>query len=89
MRNKREYEICNEIAKYMRLKYPKIPYRFDMAGLNLSVAQASMNKMIQYGKGWPDMFIAQWNKLTGYGGMCLEIKKEGTKLFKKGRENVY
>jgi hypothetical protein len=87
MRNKREYEICKAIAKYMKLKYPKIPFRFDMAGLNLSKAQAGMNKAIQFGAGWPDFFIAKskghCQSTEFYHGMYLEIKKEGTNLYKK------
>jgi hypothetical protein len=92
MRNNREYVICKDIALYMRLQYPTVMYRFDMAGLNLSIAQAGMNKGIQYGKGWPDMFIAKPQELLEgsgdesqfnlYYGLFIEIKKEGTKLYK-------
>jgi hypothetical protein len=81
MRNNREYQICKDIAYYMRLQYPDIIYRFDMAGLNLSMAQAGMNKAIQCGKGWPDLFIAE--KRRPYSGFFLELKAEGVKLQNK------
>lgn len=84
MRNNREYQICKDIAYYMRLQYPTVLFHFDLAGLNLSKAQAGMNKAIQLHRGFPDFFIAEGR--NGYGGMFLEIKAEGTKLYKKNFE---
>jgi hypothetical protein len=81
MRNNREYQICKDIAIYMRLQYPDVIYRFDMAGLNLSMAQAGMNKAIQCGKGWPDLFIAEARR--PYIGCFIEIKAEDAKLLKR------
>jgi hypothetical protein len=81
MRNNREYQICKDIAHYLRLQYPDILYHFDLAGLNLSRAQAGMMKAIQGGRGWPDLFIAK--PRSGYHGLFIEVKIEGTKLFKK------
>lgn len=86
-----EYQIYKQIATYMRYQYPKVAYRFDQAGLNLSKAQAGMNKAIQDGRGWPDLFIAQpmrhaemCDELTTcfkrYCGLFIEIKKDGTVL---------
>jgi|ERR1035437_4238931 hypothetical protein len=80
MRANREYQICKDIAIYMRLQYPKVLFHFDLAGLNLSRAQAGMMKAIQGGRGWPDLFIAQPNH--GYFGMFMEVKKEDTRLYK-------
>ena len=80
-RTNREYEIYAAIAKYMKLKYPGVLFRFDAAGLNLSRTQAGKNKAIQGDRGWPDFFLAKACK--GYHGLVLEIKVEGKKLFKK------
>ena len=85
-RNNREYQICKEIAKYLKLQYPKVIFRFDMAGLSLSIAQAGMNKAIQHGKGYPDLFISA--PIGKYHGLYLEIKKEGEKLCKKDGEPI-
>jgi hypothetical protein len=83
MRNNREYQICKDIAVYLRLQYPNIIFHFDLAGLNLSRAQAGMMKGIQGGRGWPDLFIVKEN--IPYRGLFIEIKAEGTKLYKKDR----
>ena len=76
-----EYNLYKQIATYMSYQYPHIIYRFDMAGLNLSKAQAGMNKAIQKVRGYPDLFIAFPS--NGKSGMFLELKAEGTKLCKK------
>ena len=81
MKNNREYQICKNIATYLRLQYPKVIFHFDLAGLNLSRAQAGMMKAIQGGRGWPDLFIAKSNRI--YKGLFIEIKAEGTKIYKK------
>ena len=83
MRNNREYAICKNIATYMRLQYPAVIFHFDLAGLNLSRAQAGMMKAIQGGRGWPDLFIAEPGERFKYHGLFLEIKAEGTKLLNK------
>jgi hypothetical protein len=80
-RNNREYQICRDLALYMKLQYPKVLYHFDLTGLNLSIAQAGMSKAIQRGKGWPDLFIAEPRGI--FHGMFIEIKAEDTKLYNK------
>ena len=84
-RGDREYQICKVVAQYMRLQYPKIPFRFDQAGYKLSIAQAGKNKAIQYCKGWPDLFIAE-KRGDFFNGCFIEVKKEGTRLFKRNGE---
>lgn len=81
MRNKEEYEVCKALATYLRLQYPKLLYHYDLAGLSLSQAQAGMMKAIQGGRGWPDLNIVEAKGV--YAGFFLEIKKNGTKLYKK------
>ena len=68
----------------MKLQYPDVLYHFDLAGLNLSIAQAGMNKAIQFHRGFPDLFIAE--SRLGYYGFFIEIKAEGTRLYKKNLE---
>ena len=81
MRGKEEYLLCKNVAAYLRLQYPKVLYHFDLAGLNLSRAQAGMMKAIQGYRGYPDLFIA--DKRDNFSGLFLELKKEGTKIYLK------
>lgn len=86
MRNNFEYQLCKSIAIYLRNQFPSVIYHFDLAGLNLSRAQAGMTKGIQGNRGWPDLFIAQgkWGDAFDPGdkkGLFVEIKKQGTKIF--------
>ena len=86
MRNNREYQICQNIAIYLRLQYPDVIFHFDLAGLNLSRSQAGMMKAIQGGRGWPDLFIAQRSNNfpdDSYEGLFIEVKKEGTNILNK------
>lgn len=81
MRNDQEYLVYRQLAQYMKDKYPQIIFRFDMAGNNLSKAQAGKNKAIQFGKGFPDFFIAQPS--GSCHGLYIEVKKEGEKIYLK------
>lgn len=91
-----EHELYVLIADYLRLQYPDIIYRFDLAAdLKLSIGQAKKHKRLQRFRGYPDLFIAkpklQQSKdgLPVYiHGLFLEIKKEGTKILKKDGEYV-
>ena len=91
----REHDIYTMIADYLRYQYPQVIYRFDLAAdLKLTMGQASKHKRLQRYRGYPDLFIAEqsvrhedvsdhaiceWN----YAGLYLEIKKEGTRIFKR------
>lgn len=72
MRNNKEYHLSKQLAQWLRLQYPDLLYRFDMAGLNLSKTQAGMNKAIQQSRGYPDLMIFRANKK--YQGAFLELK---------------
>lgn len=82
MRNNKEYILCKQIAQYMRLQYPEYIYHYDLAGLNLSKAQAGMMKAIQGKRGFPDFFLIHPN--MKYNGLFLEIKAE-TPYLKDGQ----
>ena len=83
-----EYLLYKQVSTYLRYQYPKVIWRFDMAGLNLSKAQAGQNKAIQCGKGYPDLFIAQRSFQGEYLGLFIELKPEGTKLYKVNGEPI-
>lgn len=78
----REHDIYTMIADYLRYQYPTIIYRFDLAAdLKLTMGQARKHKRLQRYRGYPDLFIAE--PKGKYAGLYLEIKKPGTKIFKK------
>ena len=78
----REHDIYTMIADYLRYQYPEVIYRFDLAAdLKLTMGQASKHKRLQRYRGYPDLFIAE--SVGGYSGLYLEIKKDGTRIFKK------
>src|SRR3972149_1133897 len=83
MRKNPEYQLCKGLATWMRLQYPKVIYHYDLAGLNLSRAQAGMMSGIQGRRGFPDFAIYQKSGNGLLMGLFLEIKKEGTKIYLK------
>ena len=80
MRNDAEYQLCKQIAYYLKMQYPKVLYHFDYAGLNLSKAQSGRMKAIQGFSGYPDLFIAE--PRNGHHGLFIELKAEGTRICK-------
>jgi hypothetical protein len=86
MKSQHEYQTCVALATYLKYQYPSVLFRFDMAGLNLSKAQAGQNKQIQCLRGYPDLFILEPKKLPDgryVPGIFIEIKKEGEILKRK------
>ena len=81
MRNNPEYQLYKQIATYLRYQCPRILYHFDPTGLNLSKTQSGMLKAIQCNRGFPD--LALYVPFHGYYGLFLELKPEGTRLYKK------
>lgn len=94
-----EAELQKAVALYLRMEYPDVIFHSDFgSGVKLSIYQAKMQKMQNGGKrAWPDMFIAQKStiivkakngglKQMFYGGMFIELKKEGVRLKKKNGE---
>lgn len=76
-RENKEYQTCKAISQYLRLKYPNVLFHWDLAGLNLSRAQAGLMKAIQGCKGWPDLMILH---PTSKKVLFIEVKAEGVKL---------
>lgn len=70
------------IAQYLQLHYPDVVYRFDLAAdLKLTYSQAKRHKTIHPLRGYPDLFIAK--PVYPYGGLFLELKKDGASVLKK------
>ena len=69
----KESDIYFAIAKYLKIKYPQVVWRFDFsAGMKMSLGQAKKHKGMNPHRGYPDLFICQCKGV--YGGLYLEIK---------------
>ena len=78
---KSEQNLQVSISQYIKLKYPDIIFTSESGGLRLSISQAVLLKKCRSCKALPDLWILEARK--GYHGCLLELKKEGTKLYKK------
>lgn len=98
---KKEELLHLRICDYLRKNYPDVLFRTDFSsGMKMTPGQAAKHKKFQKSRAWPDLFIAkstmkiEYNRyageqfLDGYSGLFLELKAEGTKLYKKNGEMV-
>lgn len=82
-----ELELQAQVADYIRLQYPSVIFHSDFgSGIKLTMGQAIRQKRLNGGRrSWPDMFIAEVRSLEDkyYHGLFIELKKAGTRIFKK------
>ena len=87
----KEIEIQALLADYIRHCYPDVIFHSDFGSvMKLSMGQAIRQKRLNGGRrSWPDMFIAEPSTVVidgdkyAYSGLFIELKKEGTRIFKK------
>ena len=98
---KKEELLHLRICDYLRNNYPDVLFRTDFSsGMKMTPGQAVKHKKFQKSRAWPDLFIAKpgqdvfRDSFSGekyhefFGGLFLELKAEGTKLYKKNGEMV-
>lgn len=98
---KKEEILHLKVCDYLRKNYPDVLFRTDFSsGMKMTPGQAAKHKKFQKSRAWPDLFIAKPNKdvfrdsFSGdkyfefSAGLFLELKAEGTKLYKKNGEMV-
>ena len=83
-----ELELQAQVADYLRLQYPNVLFHSDFgSGIKLTPGQAMRQKRLQGGRrAWPDMFIAELggdNDGDMYYGLFIELKKAGTRIYRK------
>ncbi len=89
-----ELELQAQVADYIRLQYPDVIFHSDFgSGIKLTMGQAIKQKRLNGGRrAWPDMFIAEVKAVDNARKVCfglfVELKKEGTRIFKKAGKLV-
>ena len=77
----KENDLHLAICNYIKLQYKGIIFTSENSGLRVFWQQAKMLKKTRSCSGLPDIWILEPRK--GYHGLLLEIKREGTKIYKK------
>ena len=99
---KKEEILHLKVCDYLRKNYPNVLFRTDFSsGMKMSPWQAAKHKKFQKSRAWPDLFIACPREMIvvdtkngnsiysqNVGGLFLELKAEGVKLYKKNGEMV-
>lgn len=89
---KKEELLHLKVCDYLRKNYPDVLFRTDFSsGMKMTPGQAAKHKKFQKSRAWPDLFIAcpdQDGWEIKQCGLFLELKAEGTKLYKKNGEMV-
>lgn len=70
-----------QVCQYIRQKYPHVIFSSDPSGMYVSMNQAKKLKVLRSHSGLPDLWILE--PRGGWHGLILELKKEGTELYKK------
>ncbi|MCK4817185.1 hypothetical protein KA005_15555 [bacterium] len=82
-----EQEIQVALCQYMKLKWPTVWFRCDLAGLCLPIGQAVKVKKCTYDNGFPDFFIPTRKLNANYDichcGLFIEIKKSYDEIYTK------
>lgn len=96
-----EDEVAVKLSQHIDEHYPDVLYHFDFgSGTKLSITQAKRQTSLNGAwRGWSDLLIAKKvtmmvpakngsMKPAHYGGLFIELKKDGVKVFKKDGELV-
>lgn len=77
-----EDTLTAQATAYLQMQYPDVPFKIDiLAGMKVTVGQATRAKRLGNTKSWPDLTIAVARQ--GYHGLFLELKADGVRLVKR------
>lgn len=69
------------VCDYLRYRWPGTMFNTDLSGATkLTKGQAGAMKNLRSQRGYPDLVI--YEPRAGYHGLFIELKKEGTRLYK-------
>ena len=69
-----ESDLQNDLCDYLRLQYPSVIFISDSSGLRVPIQIGKRLKRLRSGRGIPDLFIIEPNKI--FKALFLELKKE-------------
>ena len=82
-----EASLQTAVCKYLMYQYPQCMFNSDLSGsMKLTEIQAKRMKALRSGRAFPDLHIME--KKNNYGALFIELKAEGTKLFKKNGDPI-
>lgn len=77
----KESEIHIAICKYIQMQYPNVLFTSESSGLRVSMYQAKKLKQMRSCAGLPDIMIFEPKR--SYFGLFIEVKRDGTTIYKK------
>lgn len=83
---KPEQDLQIKICDYIREEYPEVIFLSEASGIRVTPGLANLLKRLKCERKLPDMFIAYPNEK--FHGFFIELKIEGTTIFKKNGELV-
>lgn len=76
-----ETDLYEQVEQYLRLKHPDVPHHWDLSGLwTPSHKQRNLYGRLNQ-RAFPDLVI--YKPVGKHAGLALELKREGTQLYKK------
>ena len=81
-----EYDTQVRIVNYLAERYPTLIVQGSLGGIRLPIGNAVKAKKMGNKKDFPDLTIAIPNKK--YAGCFIELKREGTQLYKSNGQLV-
>lgn len=73
--------VHERIVRFLKRDHPRVVFKTDFsAGLKLPIWLAARQRKLQYKRGFPDLVV--YSAQGSYHGLCIEIKKPGTRLKK-------
>ena len=77
-----EKSLHRAVCDYLRYQYKGVLFNSDLSGATkLTMGQAVAMKALRSNRGFPDLMI--YKPYGRYHGLFIELKKEGTNLYKK------
>jgi len=76
-----EKEVHKKVCEYLRDDYPNVIFFSDWSGVRVAPKVANEMKLLKSSRGIPDILVLE--PRGGFYGLCIELKRDGEKLFKR------